>query len=118
MVNIVGDHATYHRPLDAPLTADTEGWARGVSGWVRTAIGRRRPWAATPPRPCRRRSIAPGQIATLILPSDTSWNEGGVVGGGVAGADRRRASPSQIDEAAARPAPRRAGTSCCWAARR
>ena len=37
IVNIVGDQATYHRPLDAPLTADTEGWARGVSGWVRTA---------------------------------------------------------------------------------
>ena len=47
MVNIVGDQATYHRPLDAPLTADTEGWARGVSAWVRTAtsaatVGRRR----------------------------------------------------------------------------
>ena len=37
IVNIPGDQATYHRPLDAPLTADTEGWARGVSGWVRTA---------------------------------------------------------------------------------
>ena len=37
VVNIVGDQATYHRPLDPPLTADTEGWARGVSGWVRTA---------------------------------------------------------------------------------
>ena len=23
IVNIVGDQATYHRPLDAPLTADT-----------------------------------------------------------------------------------------------
>ena len=38
IVNIVGDQATYHRPLDAPLTADTEGWARPVSGWVRTAM--------------------------------------------------------------------------------
>ena len=38
IVNIVGDQATYHRPNDAPLTADTEGWARGVSGWVRTAM--------------------------------------------------------------------------------
>src|SRR5450759_2364258 len=35
MVNIVGDHATYHRPFDAPLTADTEGLARAVSQWVR-----------------------------------------------------------------------------------
>src|SRR3569833_3270953 len=38
VVNIVGDHATYHRPLDPPLTADTEGFARGVSGWVRTSM--------------------------------------------------------------------------------
>ena len=46
MVNIVGDHATYHRPFDAPLTADTEGLARAVSHWVRTSAsaggGRRR----------------------------------------------------------------------------
>jgi acetolactate synthase I/II/III large subunit len=41
IVNIVGDQATYHRPLDAPLTADTEGWARPVSGWVRTATSAR-----------------------------------------------------------------------------
>src|SRR5579885_3843410 len=38
IVNLVGDQATYHRPLDAPLTADTEGWARGVSTFVRTAM--------------------------------------------------------------------------------
>ena len=37
IVNIVGDQATYHRPLDAPLTADAEGWARPVSAWVRTS---------------------------------------------------------------------------------
>ena len=36
VVNIVGDQATYHRPLDAPLTADVEAWARPVSSWVRT----------------------------------------------------------------------------------
>ena len=36
IVNIVGDHATYHLKFDAPLTADIEGLARPVSGWVRT----------------------------------------------------------------------------------
>ena len=41
MVNIVGDHATYHRPFDAPLTADTEGLARAVSDWVRTSSSAR-----------------------------------------------------------------------------
>src|SRR5258708_13802417 len=41
IVNIVGDQATYHRPLDPPLTADTEGFAHGVSGWVRTSMDAR-----------------------------------------------------------------------------
>jgi len=35
MVNIVGDHATYHTPHDPPLAADTEGLARATSHWVR-----------------------------------------------------------------------------------
>lgn len=78
IVNIVGDQATYHKPLDPPLAADTEGWARGVSGFVRTArraadVGRDAAAAI------QAASVAPGQIATLILPSDTSWDEGGEV---------------------------------------
>jgi len=79
IVNLVGDQATYHRPLDAPLTADTEGWARPVSTWTRTATH-----AETVGGDCaaavQAARIAPGGIATLILPSDTCWNEGGVVG--------------------------------------
>src|SRR6202047_3919367 len=78
IVNIVGDQATYHRPLDALLTADTEGWARGASAWVRTAT--------TPAAVGADAAVAvqaartyPGRIATLILPSDTSWDEGGVI---------------------------------------
>jgi acetolactate synthase-1/2/3 large subunit len=78
IVNIVGDQATYHRPFDAPLTADTDGLARTVSGWVRTStaaadVGRDAAAALQAAR------TPPGQIATLILPSDTSWNAGGVV---------------------------------------
>src|SRR6476620_2776372 len=34
IVNIVGDHATYHAQDDAPLASDVEGFARPVSGWV------------------------------------------------------------------------------------
>lgn len=36
IVNVIGDHATYHRDLDAPLTSDIEGAARPFSHWVRT----------------------------------------------------------------------------------
>ncbi len=76
IVNIVGDQATYHRPYDAPLTADTEGWARPVSAWVRTATNARHVGsdAAVAVQAAR---TAPGQIATLILPADTAWTEGG-----------------------------------------
>src|SRR5690606_20496695 len=78
IVNIVGDQATYHRPYDAPLTADTEGLARSVSQWVRTSsraesVGRDAAQAIQAAR------TPPGAIATLILPSDTSWDEGGAV---------------------------------------
>ncbi|RUU32414.1 acetolactate synthase large subunit [Mesorhizobium sp. M6A.T.Ce.TU.016.01.1.1] len=77
IVNIVGDQATYHRPLDAPLTADTDGIARSVSAWLRTSrhaqdVGQDAAHAIQAAR------TLPGQIATLILPSDASWDEGGV----------------------------------------
>jgi acetolactate synthase-1/2/3 large subunit len=77
IVNIVGDHATFHRPLDAPLTADTEGWARGVSAWVRTAA-RASELGADAAVAVQAARTPPGQIATLILPADTAWDEGGV----------------------------------------
>jgi len=79
IVNVVGDQATYHRILDAPLTADTEGWARPVSGWVRTATASSRVGidAAAAVQAAR---LSPGQIATLVLPADTAWDEGGEVG--------------------------------------
>ena len=38
MVNIVGEHATYHVGFDAPLTSDIEGIARPVSHWIKTAF--------------------------------------------------------------------------------
>src|SRR6266540_5088920 len=37
VVNIVGDHATYHQQYDAPLQSEIDGVARAVSGWMRTS---------------------------------------------------------------------------------
>src|SRR3954449_10407654 len=34
ILNIVGDHASYHLQHDAPLTSDIEGLARPMSDWV------------------------------------------------------------------------------------
>ena len=99
IVNLVGDQATHHQPLDPPLTTDTEGFARPVSAWVRTArdaasVGADAAVAVQAAR------TAPGQIATLILPSDTCWNEGGVVAAPLPVPERSPAAPAAIEQAA------------------
>jgi acetolactate synthase-1/2/3 large subunit len=79
LVNIVGDHVTWHRRFDAPLAADIEAIARPYSKWLRSsassaAVGRDCADAIAATRQ------APEGIATLILPSDTAWGDDGVVG--------------------------------------
>jgi acetolactate synthase-1/2/3 large subunit len=78
LLNCVGDQATYHRPFDAPLTSDAEGFARGVSAWVRTSR-RASEVGADAAVAVQAARAGHGQIATLILPSDTCWDEGGAV---------------------------------------
>ena len=34
IVNVVGDHATYHLEYDAPLTSDIDSLARPMSHWL------------------------------------------------------------------------------------
>ena len=75
IVNIVGDQATYHAPLEPPLASDTEGWARPVSVWTKR-VTRTEDLGAAAAEAVRASRIAPGGIATLILPSDVSWNPG------------------------------------------
>ncbi len=75
LVNIVGDHATYHRRYDAPLTSDIETAARPFSGWVRTSPNARQV-AADGAAAIAAALTPPGQVATLILPGDTAWDEG------------------------------------------
>lgn len=99
VVNIVGDHATYHRPLDAPLTADTEGFARGVSGWVRTTMSSEQV-GRDAAEAIRAAQTLPGQVATLILPADSSWGEGGKKAAPLPIPEAQPADPSMIDAAA------------------
>lgn len=72
IVNIVGDHATYHLEYDAPLTSDIEGIAGPVSHWVHSSaspadIGVDAAEAVL--------QAGRGQVATLILPADVSWGD-------------------------------------------
>jgi len=74
MINIIGDHATYHLKHDPPLTTDIESMAKTVSDWVRASKD-----AASVPEDAARAVQAamtpPGRVSTLILPADCSWNE-------------------------------------------
>ncbi len=74
IVNIVGDHATYHRNLDAPLTSDIEGYATPFSSWLRTSKN-----PGTLANDAAEAVAAsygpPGQVATLIVPADCAWGD-------------------------------------------
>jgi acetolactate synthase-1/2/3 large subunit len=95
MVNIVGDHAIYHRPFDPPLATDTEGLARAVSHWVRVSGSSARV-GADGAAAVQAAMAPPGQIATLILPADTAWNDGGVVASPLAPVTRSAADPATV----------------------
>ncbi|MER8569563.1 acetolactate synthase large subunit [Mesorhizobium sp. M0924] len=73
MINIVGDHASYHLPLDAPLTSDIEGLASPMSNWVGRVKG---PADIVPAAEAAfRASLTPPGVTTLILPADAAWGE-------------------------------------------
>ena len=73
VVNWIGDHASWHRPHDAPLCSDIASLAAPVSAWLRTSEsaellardGAEAVAAALGP---------PGGVASLIVPQDCTWN--------------------------------------------
>ncbi|MEZ4860717.1 MAG: acetolactate synthase large subunit [Caldilineaceae bacterium] len=100
LINIVGDHATYHLRHDAPLTSDIESVARPVSAWVHSckdAASVPADTAAAVAAACR----PPGQIATLILPADCAWSESGAPSGPLPVTQPTPADPAAIRQAAA-----------------
>lgn len=72
MVNIVGDHATYHKQYDAPLESDIDSIAAGAPGWFRRSMSPDTVAADTAEAVAAAMS-PPGQVATLVLPADTCW---------------------------------------------
>jgi acetolactate synthase-1/2/3 large subunit len=74
IVNIVGEHATYHLKHDAPLTSDIEGVARPMSHWIRTAATSQS-LAGDCAAAIRAARRAPGHISTLVAPADTAWGD-------------------------------------------
>src|ERR1700744_3303768 len=99
IVNIVGQHATYHISYNAPLTSDIEGLARPMSAWVRTSPDAKSVSADGAAAIAAAKS-APPQIATLILPADTAWNEAGGIAEVATDSQRPSFSPQAVEEAA------------------
>jgi acetolactate synthase-1/2/3 large subunit len=76
VVNIVGDHATYHQPLDAPLATDVPAHARICSDWVRVSESAADLAASGMSAVAAARTGA-GRIATLIAPANHAWEPAG-----------------------------------------
>jgi len=99
-INVIGDHATYHRHLDAPLTSDIEGLTKPLAAW--SAV------VETPAEAGRKAAVAygaafgpPGGNAFLILPADSAWNPGGVKAAPTSPPTPRIVPDSAVAEAAA-----------------
>ena len=99
IVNVVGDHATYHKQYDAPLASDVAAYAKPVSGWI-GEIENAEDVPAMTLKAIQASLQSPGQIATLIVPADSAWSTS------VAPSTEKvsRAAPSLVDEAAIEPA--------------
>ena len=99
IVNIVGQHATYHINYNAPLTSDIEGLARPMSSWVRTSPDAKSV-ATDGAAAIAAAKSAPPQIATLILPADTAWNEADGIAEVPEDTQRPSYSPQAVEKAA------------------
>src|SRR5580698_4234555 len=73
IINLIGDHASWHVGADAPLTSDIVSLATPVSGWIRS-VRTAASLADTTAQAIAAAGRAPGQIATLIIPSDCQWD--------------------------------------------
>lgn len=74
LVNIVGDHATYHLPYDTPLTSDVPGHARLCSEWVGVSE------SADDLAVCGAKAVQVsmqgwGKVTTLVAPANHAWEE-------------------------------------------
>ena len=75
VVTVVGEHATGHQKYDAPLAVGHRG-RRGFG--IGVAAHQRDPRRRGPGRRRRRGRRPSGRIATLVLPADVSWSDGGL----------------------------------------
>jgi acetolactate synthase-1/2/3 large subunit len=101
IVNVIGDHATYHRQYDAPLASDIAAIAGANSVWLKSAE-----------RPDEVGALAaeavgasygpPGGAASLILPADCAWSPANATGPRAVRRAKASVASGAIDDAARR----------------
>ncbi len=101
IVNIIGDHATYHRVHDAPLNSDVAAIAGANSVWVKAA------GSADDVGPLAAEAVAashgpPGGSASLILPADCAWSQTSTIGPRTDWAAKAAVDEATIEEVARR----------------
>ena len=74
LVNIVGDHATYHMQYDAPLTSDVPGHAKLCSEWVGVSESAD-DLAASGAKAVQVSMQGWGKVTTLIAPANHAWEK-------------------------------------------
>ncbi|HET9877087.1 MAG TPA: acetolactate synthase large subunit [Mycobacterium sp.] len=99
VVNVIGDHATYHKKYDAPLESDIEPLTDWTHGWVRRTgggadVGRDAAEAVAASM------ASPACVASLILPADISWDDGAEPSGPVAPVPPAAPDPRNVKEVA------------------
>ena len=79
MINVIGDHATYHRHLEAPLTSDIETMVKPNSLWV-GVVQNSQEAGQKAAEAFKASCDEPGGPVSLLLPADSAWNLDGVNG--------------------------------------
>ena len=74
LVNMVGDHATYHLKYDAPLTSDVPAHARIASDWVRVSESAD-DLALAGAQAVQASLSGAGKLTTFIAPANHAWDE-------------------------------------------
>ncbi len=101
VVNIIGDHATYHRQYDAPLNSDIASWAKANSNWIGSAESADQVGDLTADAVAASYG-PPGGCASLILPADSAWTETTKLGPKITKPKRPVPSEAAISAVAAR----------------
>ena len=100
LLNVIGDHATWHLPHDAPLTSDIASMLGPVSAWLRTSARPEQVAQDTADAVAATLSGG-GGIATLVVPADCQWEPAGDAVGARAPAAAGPVPDDALDAAAA-----------------